>query len=140
MKTCYSCQIEKPKSEFTKSSRSKDGLRYECRECNLDQHKKWRAKNPEGYRLSNKKASMKIHYGLDHDRYEAMLADQGGKCRICGDAMNPPHVDHCHDTGRVRGLLCNACNLGIGFLHHSPERIRAAIAYLKSETDAERGG
>jgi hypothetical protein len=72
-------------------------------------------------------------YGLTPDTYRALLKSQKDKCAIC-KAKEPGgnrrwHVDHCHDTGKVRGLLCSQCNVGIGMLKHSPKILKAAISY-----------
>lgn len=74
-------------------------------------------------------------YGLTPDQFAAMLADQDGRCAICG-ADSPGgkggwHVDHCHDRGHVRGLLCNGCNLMLGHAQDDPARLRAAAEYLE---------
>lgn len=74
-------------------------------------------------------------YGVTTEDYERMLADQDGRCAICG-ATEPGgkgqfHVDHCHKGGQVRGLLCHHCNLGLGHFKDDTERIKAAIAYLE---------
>jgi hypothetical protein len=69
------------------------------------------------------------------DDYDAMLAAQSGGCAICG---TPPSVDgralavdHCHATGLVRGLLCRACNQGLGIFADDPQRLRKAANYLR---------
>ena len=82
---------------------------------------------------------MRKRYGIDHDQYDAILAAQGGRCAICrrtpDEAGMPKHwngylcVDHCHDTGVVRGLLCNDCNIAIGRIR-TPDLLRAAADYL----------
>jgi hypothetical protein len=72
-------------------------------------------------------------YGLTQDRFHEILRDQGSACPICTDALaelSKIHVDHCHDTGRVRGLLCGRCNQAIGLLREDPDTMRRAIAYV----------
>ncbi len=90
-------------------------------------------------RLATSRANQLRRYGLTIDSYEALLQAQGRACAICGDT-NPKNyrgrnesfcVDHDHVTGKVRGLLCNLCNNGIGALGDDPERVRAALAYLE---------
>lgn len=75
-------------------------------------------------------------YGLQIADYERMLADQDGQCAIC-DRTDPGHghivfvVDHCHETGRIRGLLCRNCNSAIGLLGDDPKMIRRAATYIE---------
>lgn len=79
-----------------------------------------------------------IKYGVDRHGYERMLADQGGKCFICKSTFDESHqrskscIDHDHDNGKIRGLLCTSCNSGIGLLKESEEVFLTAIAYLKN--------
>jgi hypothetical protein len=78
--------------------------------------------------------NLKYKYGLSAAGYDDLLAQQGGVCAIC-QQLDPKGrrlaVDHCHETGRVRGLLCVPCNVGIGNLNDDPERLLAAVAYLQ---------
>jgi hypothetical protein len=72
-------------------------------------------------------------YGLSPEAWDALLAKQNGACAICkkdlrDDVMTV--VDHDHETGAVRGILCRTCNLGLGHLKDNPELLRAALAYL----------
>lgn len=69
-------------------------------------------------------------YGLTLDQYHSMQESQDFCCAICGEDLETPHIDHCHATQRVRGLLCMVCNLGLGLFRDHPERLAAAIAYL----------
>lgn len=65
--------------------------------------------------------------------FDRMLAEQGGRCAICGTeepGSRQWNVDHCHETGRVRGLLCTACNTGIGHLRDDPGILLSAMTYL----------
>jgi hypothetical protein len=84
---------------------------------------------------------MRENYGITLDEYEGMLARQGGHCAICPSTLPGRsgrkylYVDHCHDTGRVRGLLCGNCNDGVGRFRDNPELLRAAIRYLDDGED-----
>ena len=72
--------------------------------------------------------------GMTYDLYEQMLIDQNNKCAICNlehTNIKKLHVDHCHNTGKVRGLLCSNCNNGMGKLGDSIERLELVINYLK---------
>lgn len=72
--------------------------------------------------------------GMTYDLYEDMLKNQDNKCAICKlehSNLKKLHVDHCHKTGKVRGLLCNNCNNGLGKLGDSVENLELAIQYLK---------
>jgi hypothetical protein len=64
---------------------------------------------------------------------DAMLESQGGKCAICGatEGYNFPAVDHCHSTGKIRGILCDRCNRGLGFFKDNVAILRAAADYLE---------
>lgn len=73
-------------------------------------------------------------FGMTPEEYEARIASQGGGCAICGRPQGSDSfrlaVDHCHETGAVRGVLCRFCNLGIGLLGDSAAGVRRAAAYL----------
>lgn len=77
---------------------------------------------------------LKRKYGLTVEEFDGMLAAQDGRCAIC--ATDTPGVkgwcvDHCHDSGRVRGVLCTSCNTAIGQMKDNPVRLRAAADYLE---------
>lgn len=95
-----------------------------------DGAREWQAKNPD-----KRKAQRIKQYGLTTEEFEALLQEQGGACKICGfsDRSNPnffPMVDHCHQTGRVRGLLCGNCNHGLGKFKDNPGLLERAASYL----------
>ncbi|GAA2321850.1 endonuclease VII domain-containing protein [Nonomuraea roseoviolacea subsp. roseoviolacea] len=80
---------------------------------------------------------LKRRYGITVEDYDRILAEQGGGCAICGttnpggDGSKSFHVDHCHETNRVRGLLCYQCNYGLGYFGDSVEGIERVLRYLK---------
>lgn len=91
--------------------------------------------SPAG-RRNRKSSQLKCLYGITLTEWETLLAAQGGRCAIC-DTDEPGgrgdwHVDHSHETGEVRGLLCHACNTGIGSLKDDPALLRAALTYLEA--------
>lgn len=103
------------------------------REKLLAKSKAWQRAHPEygKAKYAKHRAYHRMHrYGVTDEQYQAMLESQDGLCRICLQPMDPPHVDHDHATGLVRGLLCDTCNAGIGMLQDSPEILDAAIHYL----------
>lgn len=77
--------------------------------------------------------ALKRKYGISLSEYESMAESQNGRCAICDSLPDKKGlaVDHCHDSGRVRGLLCNKCNAALGFFRDDPERVGAAMAYLR---------
>jgi len=101
------------------------------------QSRRWAEENPELRREVQEKSRLR-KYGMTTDQYKAMLADQGGTCRICTQTLreSSTHIDHDHATGRVRGLLCQKCNVGLGHFRDNPEILRCAAIYLESQCTA----
>lgn len=85
---------------------------------------------PETYRVRK--------YGLSMVEFTAISAAQGQKCKVCRRTSIPLHVDHCHRTGRIRGLLCTRCNCGIGQFREDPRVLARAIDYLLDHEHTER--
>lgn len=141
MKRCTVCKHEKPLSEFYANKRSADGKGYRCKSCDDAARTKSRAKS-EGTKLGYRRRMLQASYGISLEDYDNMLARQAGKCAICG-TDNPAgegnfpkkalsfSVDHCHGSGRVRGLLCNTCNRGLGFFRDDTILLVAAQRYLE---------
>lgn len=161
MKKCSQCCVEKSKSEFSKASDRVSRVRSNCKACEVIRRKekyqadpqkhigyvrKWQTKNPEKvnqldkqrrqrrpahYRAKARRLRLKQQYGLTEPQYRGMLQQQRNKCAVCGVLMARPCIDHCHDTGAIRGLLCIGCNTAIGSLKDSPTICRQAAAYLE---------
>lgn len=75
--------------------------------------------------------NLKIRYRMTPEQFDELLVGQAGRCALCRSAMMDPCIDHCHETKRVRGLLCRRCNLGLGHFQDDPVRIAAALYYLQ---------
>lgn len=149
-KRCSCCEEAKPLTEFAARKGVADGLAYICRQCQRAVSRKSYSKNKaaraayfKNYRLKNldaelarnRASKLQLNYGISVEEYNALFASQDGKCAICGTDQPGGRryrlaVDHCHDTGKVRGLLCNNCNLGLGKFNDDPDLLRKALAYL----------
>jgi len=119
-RTCTQCSITKPIDEFDRFQKRKH-IRQQCNTC---------------VRLRRRWWILATKYGLSREQFTDMMQKQNGVCAICRCEMTTvrfkqPSVDHSHKTGKVRGLLCHGCNVGIGMLKESPIRLRAAIEYLE---------
>ncbi|WP_155057541.1 endonuclease VII domain-containing protein [Streptomyces blattellae] len=117
-KLCRSCGEIKPHSEWHRNATASDGLATCCRTCKADR---------------GRQGHLKRQYGLTVTECDEMIASQMGLCVICLKAP-AVHVDHCHETGRVRGVLCFNCNSAIGKLGDDPDAVRRAAAYLEGSS------
>jgi hypothetical protein len=90
-----------------------------------------RRKNDPEWSRKKKNNALKFNFGITLDEYEAMAEAQGNSCAICRLPKTPLCVDHCHTTGKVRGLLCHECNKMLGFAGDNIEVLNTAIQYLK---------
>ena len=136
LKRCSVCGQEKPLSEFYNRKTSKDGKGYRCKECDNKARKKWQTDNPERARYSSRNRSIKAKYGIDIEQYNQILQAQNYQCAICGCTVQNHsyqknfNIDHNHETGEVRGLLCTACNRALGLFRDNPDILRKAAEYL----------
>lgn len=131
-KFCRKCGQTKPRTEF---HRARKGVNAYCKPCALAHTAAWRKANPEKLAEYNKNwrpRELRRLYGLTKEQYWQMVRDQGGACAICKTISDKftLRVDHCHTTGKVRGLLCGTCNSGLGFLKDSPKLLESALRYL----------
>jgi hypothetical protein len=136
-KQCTICSEMKPVGEFYGQADGRRGKASRCKECHRIAVRR-RLEDP-GARLRDARIRRCCHlrrrYGITLDDYEAMLGKQGGVCAICGGTQKFRDinlaVDHCHDTGRIRGLLCDRCNKALGFVEDCPNLLASMAAYLK---------
>jgi hypothetical protein len=124
-KRCADCRKYKPVSEFPRNKNTKDGFHCYCKDCNNERTRESRERLHGGSRHYH----LKHRYGIGADEFDALVALQGGVCAICGKE-DPEHVDHNHDTGEVRGILCFNCNGGLGQFKDSIDSLVNAAAYL----------
>jgi hypothetical protein len=162
VKICKTCGVAKSLDDFYSNPTGRDGTRPECRACTKAWRKGWYTENREREiqrvlawqrehpdllaarmeafraagkkKVSDRKSHLKRKYGLTLDEFDRLLEAQGGVCVICG-REGVDHVDHDHNTGRVRGILCFQCNVAIGLLEDDVDRIAAAIAYLDRDDE-----
>ena len=112
MKKCGKCGQEKPLDQFHLQPSGKHGRHSYCKPC---ENRRRRESAPRTYSEENKrKWQIKSRYGLTPDDVEVMKASQDDNCAICQSALVRFHIDHCHNTGAVRGLVCHKCNIRLG--------------------------
>ena len=129
-KPCIDCGETKPLDKFYNQASTKDGKSPYCKACHNARNKAWQKANPEKMSGFSRRSLLKRKYGITVEQYDEMYERQGGCCAICGTAEGT-HVDHDHETGEVRALLCHSCNVGIGHFRDNPELLQAAIEYLE---------
>jgi hypothetical protein len=117
-KNCHRCKLNKEASQFVPNKSTKDGLNGWCKVCTKD-------------------SVLNHKYSISYPEYVQLLEKQSNKCAICSTTKPLGNhsvfvVDHCHVTGKVRGLLCNHCNTGLGKLGDTIESIEKALSYLKA--------
>lgn len=106
------------------------------REKILKQTKAYKLANPLKHKMHKFLFMLRNKYKITNAQYLELFAKQENKCAICTSGIEPytkhAHIDHCHKTGSVRGILCKSCNNGIGFLKDSVEILGNALNYLKA--------
>jgi nitrate/TMAO reductase-like tetraheme cytochrome c subunit len=124
----------------------KSGISSWCKDCRKYTAKNWHTKYPDrsAKQAENKQAPtyekmrdymLKHRYGISQEIYNSMLEKQNHSCAICKkkaeDLTYLLHVDHCHTTEKVRGLLCSACNLYVGYVKNNLHAFENGMNYLK---------
>lgn len=128
--TCVSCGETVSVDRFYRAPQNRKGRTGRCRRCIL-QYMKGRH-DP----IKKRDYDLRRNYGFGLDVFEEKLASQGNRCAICrSDEVRGSgdwHVDHCHQSGRVRQILCSPCNSGLGMFRDDPMILRAAAGYLEA--------
>ncbi len=114
---CYTCKKDKELNEFSKKTKETGGIAYQCIDC-------------------RKAENLYRRYGITTLEYNQMFNQQEGKCKIChkhqSELDHSLNIDHCHESNRVRGLLCRKCNTALGSFKDSIELLKSAMEYLKN--------
>ena len=137
---CTVCKVEKALAEFPMRKTHRPGKPVsQCTACRVAYNKAYRTKNKERVLDIERKSKLKMTYGITVEQYNDMLGKQEGKCAICfakkpGGRTKMFFIDHCHNTGEVRGLLCMRCNTGLGLFLDNPKFLLNAISYLKENS------
>lgn len=145
---CTRCQQMKPVAEFYPHGSTARGRQYWCKAC-CQEARTERGRQPADS-TSIRRWRLQAHYGITPAEYDALYREQSGCCAICRIHKEPWQpgggvkgryrflvVDHDHSAGRVRGLLCFNCNLGIGHFRDDPMLMLAAIAYVRATPDGD---
>ena len=136
MKKCIKCNETKPLSEFHRVRSNRTGYKATCKECTNLKY----AGSPET-QLKAKKNWLRSRFGIEYEDYVAMIEQQDNKCAICGREerrrwrnkdTRALAVDHDHESGQIRGLLCADCNTAIGLMQDDVALLAKAIDYLQS--------
>lgn len=149
-KACSKCGKIKPLDAFSPNKAMKSGHQSACKVCCRPYRRAYYKRHSERLKYEMREyrkqrpgyarnVLLKCLYGITEVDYQHLLNLQGGACAICkttepGGKQKVFHVDHCHETGIVRGLLCNKCNIGIGMLRDDATIVRAAADYLEEGT------
>lgn len=147
LKECNKCRIKKTREEFYPRPDYKCGVRPTCKECEKRIQKEYNKIKPKDPK-KNREDKYKRTYGIKVEEYDKMFIEQGGVCKICkkpqtvqnrknGRVVSHLHVDHCHKTGKVRGLLCHNCNFALGYFKDSKLNLISALKYLE-ETEKNK--
>ena len=133
---CKRCYLEKPEEDFGNDKSTPTGKRFYCRACNTDMAQGYRKrKMAEGTWTAQWQAVYRrSKYGIEPEDFEAMWEDQEGRCGICRISFEEVRVciDHDHESGNVRGLLCDACNVGIARFRENVLALLGAVSYLEA--------
>lgn len=144
-KICNRCKENKLLLQFSNSKYTIDGTQGHCRQCKIKSKKVSirTEEQKEANRRGNRKRSDNSFnlylintYNITYSKYKEILAEQKDVCKICGEDNSKSHnrrlaVDHCHETGKIRGLLCDKCNRTVGLMEDNSKNATNAAKYLR---------
>lgn len=134
-KKCYRCKETKDIKDFAKNRVKKDGLQERCKDCRREHFANVGKFTRKPYTKEQKRRYLITSYGLTESEFLSILERQKYSCAICGSkdwGKESPSIDHCHETGRIRGLLCNMCNRGLGLFKDDYSILEKAAEYVRN--------
>lgn len=138
MKKCTKCGEQKPLSQFSKHKSGKNGIRAQCKLCislaRFETCVRKPKRTAEETKNLYKSRAFKKKYGISKEDFYDLRLKQNNKCAICKNTLEndkKSHMDHCHDTGKLRGVLCTTCNVGLGMFKDSLSLLKSAVTYIK---------
>jgi hypothetical protein len=145
-KTCRKCGQKFPLSGFycvQRKSKKKPDYSADCKDCTRKERAAWRRENPKKWKAIVRTANLKKNFGLTVAEYGQILVSQNGVCAACGQLetrtmrgkVTTLCVDHDHETGKIRGLLCFHCNTALGLVKENISRLLKLIAYLEAHKE-----
>lgn len=161
MKACSKCKLVKPLEAFSRSNDTKIGRKSQCKECVSADNKEYASRPEVIARMKEKsrehyvrnKADIlkrtkqyfyKKQYGMTREQVTELIEQQNNRCAICQKHPSERlaggarlRVDHCHTTGKIRGLLCHSCNAALGLFKDDPSLLLKAALYLETASKPE---
>lgn len=144
---CRRCKKDRLVTDFHKDSSRHDGLSNRCKECvkiwcaenkqkRSEVYRKWRSENMDYLRGYGRDRLLRMKYGISDQQFEEQLQRQNGLCPLCGEKAlstqgRKGSVDHCHDTGKIRGILCGKCNAALFRIEEDHGWAMRALNYVK---------
>ena len=133
-KVCTECGVEKPLTDYSpnkgRSSRSK------CKPCESARVAAYWKSLPKDEQYRRKRNNVLKPYNLTQKQFDGFMLVQGNACAICNkpfESLTQAHIDHNHTTGKVRGLLCENCNRGLGLFYDNEYNLKTALLYLQND-------
>lgn len=140
-RNCYEKMLKETNPDY-KKKQSENCKRWHKNKANKDKISNWGKRYRENNTISRTNTVMRSRLSISLEDYEAMLERQGGRCGICGKHISEQkkrfHVDHDHNTGEIRGLLCFRCNFGLGWFQDDKNKIAAALEHLNGKNSYKR--
>ena len=132
---CNKCETERSIEEFDRHKQSLEGRRRDCKNCRneLRRARYHKGKGEKYWEDKKKDDRYKFRYGISLEQYNEMYEKQGGVCAVCKEESNKKLcVDHDHNTGQVRALVCDRCNRAMGAANDDPTILKLCAEYLES--------